>query len=64
MTSGVPGPPRDDDGRWPRWSKVLVLVIAVAALMAVAVVLLGGVGGHGPARHFGLHGTAVSSGRA
>ncbi|NYF59739.1 hypothetical protein [Micromonospora purpureochromogenes] len=63
MTSGVPDQPRDD-GSWPRWLKLLVLVLAIAALVAVAVMLLGGVGGHGPARHFGLSGTVVPSGRA
>lgn len=62
MTSGAPRP-RDDDGGWPRWLKVIILVVAVAALVAVAMTLLGGIGGHGPARHFGL-GTTSVSGRA
>jgi hypothetical protein len=35
----------------PRWAKVTGIIVAVVALLAVAMMLIGGVGGHGPSRH-------------
>jgi len=47
--------PNPDTARMPRWVKVLCLVAALLILLVAAKLLLfgGGLGGHGPGRHFG-----------
>jgi hypothetical protein len=37
----------------PRWVKVVGIVVIVVALLFVAMMLIGGPGGHGPSRHGG-----------
>ncbi|MEO3809193.1 hypothetical protein ABGB17_09360 [Sphaerisporangium sp. B11E5] len=51
-----PGP-YGDDARVPRWVKVTGVVVAVAVVLAVAMMLTGGLGGHGPSRHGGMGAT-------
>ena len=36
-----------------RWTKLAVIALAVAALITIVVMMIGG-GGHGPARHFSV----------
>jgi flagellar basal body-associated protein FliL len=38
----------------PRWVTIVVIVLAVIGLLLIAMMLLGGPGGHGPARHMGM----------
>jgi len=38
----------------PRWVKLTVIALAIAALIVVIALMIGG-GAHGPARHFSAH---------
>lgn len=43
----------------PRWVTVAVIVLAVIGLLFVIMLLVGGLGGHGPQRHMGMPLTQV-----
>jgi hypothetical protein len=43
----------DSPRRLPGWARIALIVLAVVALLFVAMLLVGGLGGHGPQRHTG-----------
>lgn len=50
-------PYRDNNARATdkrRWIRLLVIFAVIVGLFIVVMVLLGGMGGHGPQRHMGL----------
>ena len=50
--------------RLPRWLVVLLVVLAVIGLLFIAMMLLGGLGGHGPGRHMGAAAAALTGSAA
>lgn len=50
--AGRPRPPDRDPHTTPRWVKVSgIIAIVLALLVAIVLVIGGGLGGHGPERH-------------
>lgn len=45
------GPDRGSSTGMPRWAKVSAIVVLALIVLILAMLLIGGPGGHGPGRH-------------
>lgn len=55
---GAPAPDQAQPPAMPRWVKITGVVVGVFVVALVAMLALGGGGGHGPERHGSLDSTA------